>query len=250
MSDPGSSGRPIGSADLHDPIEGTKGPLGLNLLFKPNEVMVDLIFVHGLGGGSRKTWSYSDPSTDCWPQTFLPFEKEFENCRIHSFGYDSDFISTDARNISDLADFGSAVLSSLIYSPVLRGTPKTPIVFVCHSIGGLVAKKACILAHQDPSCHNTAARCRAMVFLSTPHRGTDTAAILTRILRVAYTAPSKLIADLNRDSQSLQMVNEEFRHVAGRLKLFSFYETNANKIAPGTKKVVVNRDSAGAWVFP
>src|SRR5207248_2153607 len=167
--DPGSSGQSIGSADLHDPIEETKRSLGLNVLFEPNHVMVDLIFVHGLGGESRKTWSYSDPSVDCWLQAFLPSEKEFENCRIHSFGYDSNFISKDAHNTSDLADFGSALLSSLIYSPTLRGTPETPIVFVCHSMSGLVAKKAYILARRDPSCHNTAARCHAMVFLSTPH---------------------------------------------------------------------------------
>jgi pimeloyl-ACP methyl ester carboxylesterase len=246
MSDLGSRGRPIDSVQVHGPIEGAKDPSGLNLLFTPSEVRVDLIFVHGLGGGSRKTWSYSDPGKDCWPQTFLPFEKEFENCRIHSFGYNSDYISQDGHhNTSDLTDFASALLNSLIYSPALRETPETPIVFVCHSMGGLVAKKAYILARRDPSYHNTAARCRAMVFLSTPHRGTDLAATLNSVLSVAYgPGPKQFIADLNRNSQSLRTINEDFRHVVERLRLFSFYETNATKFGLGIKSLVVDRDSA------
>jgi pimeloyl-ACP methyl ester carboxylesterase len=245
MSDPGSSGRSIGSVDLHDLVEGTKGQLGLNILFNPKEVMVDLIFVHGLNGGSRKSWSYSDPSMDCWPQTFLPKEREFENCRIHSFGYDSDLISRDTHNTSNLTDFGSALLNSLIYSSVLKGTPETPIVFVCHSIGGLVAKQAYLLARQDPCYQDTAARCHAMVFLSTPHRGTDTAAMLNKLMSTAYPAhPKQFIADLNRNSESLQTINDNFRHFAERLRLFSFYETNTTTLAPGTKTVIVKRDSA------
>jgi hypothetical protein len=56
---------------------------------------------------------YSDPSRDCWPQTFLPFEKEFEKCRIHSFEYNSEIVSKDTHNTSDLADFASALLNSL-----------------------------------------------------------------------------------------------------------------------------------------
>jgi hypothetical protein len=73
ISDPGSSGRSIGPVKIHDPIEGAKEPRELNLLFKPNEVRLDLIFVQGLSGGSQNM-EYPDPSTDCWPPTFLPFE--------------------------------------------------------------------------------------------------------------------------------------------------------------------------------
>ena len=36
--------------------EDSKGPCGLNTLFEPLEsVVADLVFVHGLGGGSRST---------------------------------------------------------------------------------------------------------------------------------------------------------------------------------------------------
>jgi hypothetical protein len=36
-----------------------KGPLGLNTLHDPLDAIADLIFVHGLGGGSQSTWTES-----------------------------------------------------------------------------------------------------------------------------------------------------------------------------------------------
>ena len=132
----------------------------------------------------------------------------------------------------------------MMFSPELRKDPKTPIVLVCHSVGGLIAKKAYLLAQQDPSCRHIADRCRSMIFLATPHRGSDTALTLNRYLKAMYVpTPNPFIADMERDSPSVRTINEEFRHVALRLKLYSFYETVRTNI--GTKKeFVVPHDSA------
>ena len=43
-----------------------KVPLGLNHLSSPSQPLVDVIFVHGLGGGSRKTWSKTGSVADFW----------------------------------------------------------------------------------------------------------------------------------------------------------------------------------------
>ena len=48
-------------------VADPKGPLGLNLLYAPAEPLADFIFVHGLGGGSRKTWSKTTSVKDFWP---------------------------------------------------------------------------------------------------------------------------------------------------------------------------------------
>ena len=50
------------------------GPLGLNLLYAPSEPLIDFIFVHGLRGGSRKTWSKTKDVNHYWPQQWLPLE--------------------------------------------------------------------------------------------------------------------------------------------------------------------------------
>ena len=74
---------------------------------------------------------------------------------------------------------------------------------------------------------------RSVLFLSTPHRGTDLAASLNRLLGVSVFNQSKqYVAELTKGSTTLEDINETFRHVAPKLKIYSFYETLATKIGP------------------
>lgn len=66
----------------------------------------------------------------------------------------------------------------------------------------------------------------SIIFLSTPHRGTNLAETLNRILQVSFVAnPMQFIAELAAGSQTLQRLNEQFRHAAPKLQIVSFYET-------------------------
>lgn len=104
-----------------DSPDGKKGPLGLNTLFEPQgSVVVDLIFVHGLGGGSRSTWTKSFDSSLFWPQEWLPRDAGFHDVRIHSFGYDSNWGKSSILNIHD---FAKSLLGSIQDCPTIpRGT--------------------------------------------------------------------------------------------------------------------------------
>ena len=53
-----------------DSSEDIKGRLGLITLYNPPEgiEVPDLVFVHGLRGGSRKTWIKSNDATLFWPK--------------------------------------------------------------------------------------------------------------------------------------------------------------------------------------
>lgn len=62
------------------------------------------------------------------------------------------------------------------------------MVLLGHSMGGLVIKKAYMLAHQE--VRSLADRVRAIYFLGTPHRGSDSARLLKNILQVAASAPA------------------------------------------------------------
>ncbi len=91
-------------------------------------------------------------------------------------------------------------------------------------MGGLAIKKAYILAQQFQEFESSAERARAIFFLATPHRGTDLAALLSRILHVAHGA-RPFVQDLHRNSLATQSINDEFSHNCQKLQLFSFYET-------------------------
>jgi hypothetical protein len=102
------------STDLSD---DAKGPLGLTTLYDPSEpAIADLIFVHGLGGGSRSTWSKNRESTLYWPQQWLPKDAGFRDIRIHSFGYNSNWEKESTLNIYD---FAQSLLGSIHDCPLM-----------------------------------------------------------------------------------------------------------------------------------
>ncbi|MBE3042915.1 alpha/beta hydrolase [Candidatus Bathyarchaeota archaeon] len=119
-------------------------------------VVADIIFIHGLGSGSRKTWSYSGDESHYWPQSWLPSDPDFENVRIHAFGYAADWAERQ-QSALNITDFAQSFLEEVKNSPGIR-RDATSIVLVGHSMGGCVAKKAYILARQDPSCRGLVAK--------------------------------------------------------------------------------------------
>jgi len=94
------------------------GNYGLNLLYTPPVPLLELIFVHGLRGGSRKTWSHSSDPYSYWPKEWLPRDPEFKNARIYSFGYNSDW-GERKDSLLGLQDFGKYLLSEMMNSPAI-----------------------------------------------------------------------------------------------------------------------------------
>lgn len=227
-------------SELDDTSDNAWGPLGLNLLHEPSDPLIDFIFVHGLGGGSRKTWSKSSKVAHYWPQEWLPKEPRFHNVRIHAFGYDSNWRRRGSSNLT-IHDFGQALLAAIHNSPVLNQTENaTPLVLVGHSMGGVVIKKLLLLAKQDPSYGKTAARIHTMFFLATPHRGSHLADLLSSVLKLAVGSGYKTYLDsLIPNSEAIQSINDHFRHVFQGVQLRSFFET-----LPTSLGLIVDKNSA------
>ena len=217
----------LNSTISHDNnLEDTKGPLGLTLIHDSNEPLFDFVFVHGLGGGSRKTWAKANVAAHHWPGEWLPREAGFENVRIHSYGYNSDWMKGN-DNCLNLHHIGKSLLGEMAVSPHISGS-NTSLVLIGHSMGGLVIKKAFMLALQDSSLKELANRVVSFYFLGTPHRGSDSAKMLKNILQVASSSPA-YVNDLIRGSGALQSINDEFRQYSGDVELWSFYETQKMK---------------------
>lgn len=219
----------------------SKGPLGLNLLYAPVEPLVDLIFVHGLGGGSRKTWSKTTSMKDFWPQEWLPKDLAFKNVRIYSFGYDSDWAKGKV-NFLNIHHFSKSLLGQLTTLPCLRDAG-TPIVLIGHSMGGLVIRKTYNLARQSAACKSLANRVQSIYFLATPHRGSDSAKLLSDILQFA-SIPREYVAELKRDSGTIQAISDDFRNYEQDLDLWSFYETLPLSMGKIFSRIIVPPDSA------
>lgn len=90
--------------------EEVNGRLGLNTLHEPSHAIADLIFVHGLGGGSRSTWTKDNNPSLYWPQMWLPNDVAFLDVRIHSFGYNSNW---EKESVLNIHDFAKSLLGSI-----------------------------------------------------------------------------------------------------------------------------------------
>lgn len=228
----------------------TKGPFGLTTVFHPpkaGDLLAHVVFVHGLGGGSEHTWTKDDVF---WPRDLLPMQDPFQNVAIHSFGFDSDFKKSSTLNIND---FSKSLLNSTLNNPSVRDTRvrllkefckadtdrlmKAPIIIVCHSMGGLVTKRAFILARQTPIYEEVAARIKAIVFIATPHTGSNLAGILDKLLRMS-SGLKPYLEDLGRNSDVVRSINAEFPSHSVDLMLYSFYETKPLTVG-GLREVMI-----------
>jgi pimeloyl-ACP methyl ester carboxylesterase len=106
---------------------------------------LDIVFVHGLGGNSQKTWSKNHDPELFWPGLWLPHDSDIGKARIFSFGYNADFRPGAGRSIANVADFAKELLFEMRFGRDELGDDfrvgKVPIIFVVHSMGGLVVKK-------------------------------------------------------------------------------------------------------------
>ncbi|KAK1241656.1 hypothetical protein MKX07_007479 [Trichoderma sp. CBMAI-0711] len=214
--------------------------MGLNTLYDPGDIaLVDIIFIHGLGGDSKKTWSGSRDFPSFWPQDWLPNDPSFKTARIHSFGYDANW---RARNLSILSihDFGQDLLGEMKNHPSIRRS-KTNFVLVGHSMGGNIAKAAYVLARQSPLTGEIASRFHSIIFLGTPHRGSNLAKVARNILQVMGVSKPYL-DDLSANSVYLTDLNNLFQPYAADLHIWSFFETRPVTERPAI--VLVDKFSA------
>ena len=89
-------------------------------------------------------------------------------------------------------------------------------MFVCHSLGGIIVKKAMVLAHErssEPVFKDILDNTKAMAFPSVPHRGSDAAwwgtvgANVLKNVSMGTSTNKMLIKDLKKNSPALMEVS-------------------------------------------
>ncbi|OOQ90744.1 hypothetical protein PEBR_03506 [Penicillium brasilianum] len=190
-------------------------------LFDPKEDgKVDIVFVHGLSGDRVDTWTYKKKEvSQFWPKTLLP--TDCPTARILSFGYNSDFAyffpPDNAKGIStDLTidNYSSSLLHALVGLRGKTNTTDRPIIFVAHSLGGLVVANALARPHgTDEAAKEIADRTIGTLFLGTPFHGSAKAKygrFAADILSYFKSTASQNIHDLEECSAKLISINETF----------------------------------------
>lgn len=171
-----------------------------------DHVTTHVVFLHGLDGDKEKTWLSTGAAPELWPAWLTA---DFAYVGTWSVGYDAS--ATKWRGSSmPLPDRAENILARLMAEPRLS---KGHIVFIGHSLGGLVIKQLLRSADREAS-RNPAAkaflrRIRRIAFLGTPHFGSGLA-IIARILGSAVRRSSSTAA-LERNDPNLRDLNFWYR---------------------------------------
>ncbi|KAI0896096.1 hypothetical protein F4806DRAFT_51141 [Annulohypoxylon nitens] len=200
---------------------------------------IDLVFVHGLRGSRVKTWSKGGVF---WPRDFL--RDDFKKARIVSWGYDAN-IANAFSYASQESLFGHANTLLNDLARLRRGITR-PIIFVCHSLGGLVIKEALITSDsyhnhgRHPSRAEIYAKTIGIIFMGTPHQGSPKESygdIVANIAHLSLRQPNKqLLQILRPDSHVLEKQRNDFATISDEMSIVCLREelpTGAGIIVPG-----------------
>ncbi|KAH8747989.1 hypothetical protein F5883DRAFT_697833, partial [Diaporthe sp. PMI_573] len=145
-------------------------PDGVKVLHDCPDATVDICFVHGLTGDRDSTWTAYGQSTP-WPKTLLP--SELHGARILTHGYDAYIARRRVALSNRLIDLATNLLMNLTTNGAHYDASSRLLVFVAHSLGGLVYKEAILLSRDHPKTHLRGLfDCtKGIIFMGTPYKG-------------------------------------------------------------------------------
>lgn len=208
-------------------------PIGIKVLHECPDATVDICFVHGLTGNRESTWTAAGQS-EPWPKTLLP--SEIRNARILTYGYDAYVVSRSVASNNRLKDHARNLLNALTADRASINSSTRALIFVAHSLGGLVCKKALLLSQYNGQAHlRSIYKCtKAIIFMGTPHEGSwmaRWATIPAKYLGIIKSTNTKLLDILDRDNEMLKEIQDEFYTLIGsprtngrNIKVTCFYE--------------------------
>lgn len=134
------------------------------------ERKADIIFVHGLGGDPFDTWRHkndaSEKATDSWPYWL---DRDFPEVAVWTIAYSSSS-SVWTGYTMPLVDRATQILDAMAN----KDLGNRPLMFICHSLGGLVVKQVLRLSNEAVSSKRkkqVIENTRVVMFLATPHDG-------------------------------------------------------------------------------
>ncbi|KAJ0100671.1 hypothetical protein J7T55_011185 [Diaporthe amygdali] len=138
---------------------------------QPRSPVVDIVAVHGLNGHREKTWTA--PKGVHWLRDLLP--ADIPHARIMCWGYDANTHDSSRVSCQYLYDHARSLVSDLCRKRTLTYSSRPQIIFIAHSLGGIIVKNA--LIHSDAARRNALVEHQSVrlstfgiIFMGTTHQ--------------------------------------------------------------------------------
>ncbi|KAJ4292927.1 hypothetical protein N0V88_005590 [Collariella sp. IMI 366227] len=229
-------------------------------VYRHPQAKADIVLVHGLNGAPEKTWMA--PNGVYWPAELLPASLKSQHANILVYGYNADvyagFWDRHGRSPSDnfVHHHAQTLVADLTHFRKSEGTERNPLIWVVHSLGGIVAKRALLYSNdlKDPqleSLRSIYVSTYGIIFLGTPHQGAGVAGwggIIQRMAdaivpRKIFETESVLLKSLKKDSETLQQISNHFLDIADGFKIHMAHENHKTDVK-GSKVLIVGDTSA------
>ncbi|KAL7931627.1 ankyrin repeat-containing domain protein [Trichoderma chlorosporum] len=209
--------------------------------------LLDIVAVHGLGGHCHRSWvtEAADDQKECiWLKGLLP--KHIPQARIMEFTWQP---STTER----ISIFSSERLTKIAQRllELILGKRKgdkyhdRPVAFLGHDVGGIIVKKALVMAESNAAFSSISQRSNRLVFFGTPHRVLNTSEWDNVIFNIISSYQPSIGYNYNMAtrvktlSKAIEHVSNEFISLPVRHCIVNvFQDTTGDKVA------VISRYSA------
>jgi hypothetical protein len=220
------------------------------------ERRADVVFVHGLGGDAFATWRHGPDDSTSWPHWL---GEELPEVGVWSLGYAASPSkwtrfrgwfsdrNRDSGHGMALPDRALQVLDLMVQ----RGFGRRPLVFIGHSLGGLVVKQILRSSSDavEPKMRAVFDHTRAVLFLATPHAG----AALPKLVDSFRTVfgPTVTLQGLKAHDAHLRNLLDWYRnHAPGAgIQTATYYEQRSLRgvtiVDPTSAHPGVGRDPVG-----
>lgn len=143
----------------------------------------------------------------------------------------------DVASSSSLRDHGKAFAQDLAARRKRTNSTNRPLIFVSHSLGGLVTEQALLISRdsEEPHVNALLESTFAIAFMGTPHAGSDLAAwgsVLKGLSKISKKTSHQIVEVLKPGSEMLAYVQQSFHGMLHQresrglsaIRIFCFFE--------------------------
>lgn len=216
------------------------------------------MFVHGFNGHPERTWTHkrgdakvpdegdesesveppskvrklnpfsgfqqknsTRPTAVYWPRQLV--QETVPNARVLTFGYDTHVRHMLGRPVSQNTVYDIAWDFLVALEAERRLDPSRPVLFVAHSLGGIVVKEMLRRSSSShlsqPQLHDVFESTIGIMFFGTPHGGADPRGVLQHVAEKAikaagFSVNKQIVDTLLPSAERLRELRDEFSPMA------------------------------------
>jgi pimeloyl-ACP methyl ester carboxylesterase len=148
-----------------------------------------------------------------------------------TFGYDADVVKLwGIAGSNNLRNHGKGLATEV--SDRRRQNRERPIVFIAHSLGGLVCEQALLICREgEATLEKVFESTNGIIFMGTPHGGSEIANLghtVAKCLNIVRQTNHKILDNLRQNSDVLAAVQQQFQQLLRKretsISIYCFFE--------------------------